>query len=121
MAFSWTDELRAEAVEKYLAENPTEENSMEVVKQVAEELGATPNGVRMVLTKADVYIKKTPTSKASSGGSTTKRVSKADAVNELTTAIESLGLEVDEDIINKLTGKAALYFAGLLNSTNNSD
>ena len=55
---AWTDEAKAQAVEMYTAEEPTPENSMEIVKQIAEELGESPNGVRMILTKAGVYVKK---------------------------------------------------------------
>jgi hypothetical protein len=40
--------------------NPTPENSMEIVKAIAEEMGQSPNGVRMILTKAGVYVKKAP-------------------------------------------------------------
>ena len=38
------------------------ENSMEIVKSIADELGESPNGVRMILTKAGVYVKKAPAS-----------------------------------------------------------
>ena len=112
---AWTDESKAEAVQMYTDSNPTPETSMEVVKEIAEELDESPNGVRMILTKAGVYVKKTPATK--SGGSSTgtsTRVSKAAAVDDLSAAITDNGGELDEDIINKLTGKAAMYFAGLL-------
>ena len=51
---AWTDESKEQAVEMYTAEEPTPDNSMEIVKMVAEELGESPNGVRMILTKAGV-------------------------------------------------------------------
>ena len=79
---TWTDELKEQAVEMYTAEEPTPENSMEVVQTVAEELGQTPNGVRMILTKAGVYVKKTPAVK-SSGSTGGGRVSVAGAQDEL--------------------------------------
>ena len=108
----WTDELRAEVVKKYTDAEPTAENSMDIVSEIAEEIGATPNGVRMILMKADVYVKKEPTkSSSSSASSGSKRVSKADAQKELIAAMEAKSLEVDMDIIDKLTGKAAQYFA----------
>ena len=66
---TWTDETKQEAVDMYVEESPTPENSMEIVADIAEQLGQTPNGVRMILTKAGVYVKKTPAAK-SSGGST---------------------------------------------------
>ena len=49
---AWTDESKAQAVEMYTAEEPTPETSMEIVKTIAEELNESPNGVRMILTKA---------------------------------------------------------------------
>jgi hypothetical protein len=106
----WTDELRAEVVEAYKAAKPTPENSMDIVKEIAEDFELTPNGVRSVLSKAAVYVKIKP-SGGGSGSDTAKstRVNKADAQNMLTELIESLGKEADPDIINKLTGKAALY------------
>lgn len=109
---AWTDEKKAEAVEMYVAAEPTPENSMEIVKQVAEELDESPNGVRMILTKAEVYVKKTPEKKTPGSGGT--RVSKAAAQEDLTKAINDLGQEVDEDIVTKLTGKAAVYFTKVL-------
>ena len=112
----WTDEMKAEAVESYEMANPTPETSMEIVKQIANDMGESPNGVRMILTKAQVYVKKTPAKSNGSGTSTSTRVSKAAAVEDLTAAITDMGGTVDEDIVGKLTGKAAMYFAGLLRS-----
>ena len=57
---TWTDETKQEAVDMYTSEEPTPENSMEIVADIAEQLGQTPNGVRMILTKAGVYVKKNP-------------------------------------------------------------
>lgn len=118
MAFKWDDESKKAAVETYEAANPTPENSMEIVKEQADKLGCTPNGLRIILTQAGVYVKKAPTTSKASSGDGSKRVSKADAVNTLNTAISSIGLDPDDEIISKLTGKAALYFAEVINSTN---
>jgi len=110
----WTDENRAELIKKYEAANPTPENSMEIVKELAEEFDSTPNGARAILSRAKVYIKKTPaTSSASSSSKSSgeKKESKADSLTRLTSVIESQGIEADEEIIGKLTGKAAAYFA----------
>lgn len=115
---AWTDEAKAQAVEMYTAEEPTPENSMEVVKMIAEELGESPNGVRMILTKAGVYVKKTPAVKSSSGGTGGGRVNVAAAQEQLTNAISDAGKEPDSAIISKLTGKAAVYFATLINELN---
>ena len=115
---AWTDESKEQAVEMYTAEEPTPENSMEIVKMIAEELGESPNGVRMILTKAGVYVKKTPATKSSSGGTGGGRVNVAAAQEQLTNAISDAGKEPDSAIISKLTGKAAVYFATLINELN---
>lgn len=110
--FEWNDENRAEVVKRYKDGEPTAENSMDIVNEIAEDLGATPNGVRMILIKDGSYVKKEPTSTSASGGSTgSKRVSKADAQAALVEAMEAKNLEIDSAIIDKLTGKAATYFA----------
>ena len=110
----WTDESKAEAVELYTQENPTPETSMEIVKDIADQLGESPNGVRMILTKAGVYVKKTPAAKSSGGSSGGTRVSKQAAQDALVAAITDAGAEVDEDVVSKLTGKAAQYFTKVL-------
>ena len=117
---AWTDESKAQAVEMYEEGEPTPETSMEIVKYIADELGESPNGVRMILTKAGVYVKKSPaTGAAKSSGSTgSARVSKADAAAALTSALTDAGQEVDADIIDKLTGKASVYFTGVLTALN---
>jgi len=117
---AWTDESKQEAVEMYNEAEPTPETSMEIVKDIAEHLGESPNGVRMILTKAGVYVKKSPaTGAAKSSGGGSARVSKADAAAALTSALTDAGQEVDADIIDKLTGKASVYFTGVLNNINN--
>ena len=115
---TWTDELKQEAIDMYVSEEPTPENSMEIVKSIAEQLDQSPNGVRMILTKAGVYVKKNPAVKSSGGGTGGGRVSVAAAQEELTNAISDMGQEPDAAIIGKLTGKAAKYFAELLNKLN---
>ena len=117
---AWTDEKKAEVIEAYESQSPTPENSMEIVKEIAEEFDESPNGVRMVLTKAGVYVKKAPASgSAKSSGSTGgTRVSKAAAIESLTAAISDAGQEVDEEILSKLTGKAAMYFTTVITAVN---
>ena len=110
----WTDESKAEAIESYTAAHPTPETSMEIVKQIADDLGESPNGVRMILTKAGVYVKKTPATKSSGGSTGGTRVSKQAAQDALVAAITDAGAEVDEDVVSKLTGKAAQYFTKVL-------
>ena len=116
---AWDDDKKAQAVSMYEEAEPTPETSMEIVKDIAEELDESPNGVRMILTKAGVYVKKTPATK-SSGGSTGggTRVSKAAAAEALIAALGDAGQEADEEIISKLTGKASQYFTKVITAIN---
>ena len=119
---AWDDDKRAAVVEAYEKANPTPENSMEIVKQIADDMGESANGVRMVLTKAGVYIKKSEGT-ASKGASAPKaatgtRVSKAGAQEAITAALRDAGQEIDEDVVSKLTGKAAMYFATIISNLN---
>ena len=115
---TWTEELKKEVIEKYEAAGPTPESSTEIIKDIAEEIEMSPNGVRMVLVQAGVYVKKeagsAPTKTSKPSGDGAKRVSKESSIAELRAAIEAAGKEVDEDILSKLTGKAAVYFLSVL-------
>ena len=110
----WTDELKAQVIAQYKDAKPTPETSIEIVKEIADGLdGGTPNGVRAILSKAGVYIKKA----ADSGDGDkpkAKRVSKADSISDLKAAIEGNGCNLDDEILDKLTGKAAIYFTGVV-------
>ena len=57
---AWDDDKKAAVIAAYEEQNPTPENSMEIVKEIADEYEESPNGVRMILSKAGVYVKKTP-------------------------------------------------------------
>jgi len=114
---AWDDEKREKAVELYTAAEPTPETTMDIVQEVAEAIGETVNGTRMALTKAGVYIKKATTAKASGDGKEKKkstRVSKAEAQKNLIEVLENKEVEIDEAIIEKLTGKAAVYFTKII-------
>jgi hypothetical protein len=121
----WTDELKAKVIKMYQDAKPTPENTTEVVKSIAEDLGDgfTANGVRVILVKAGEYLKKTPTtgSKGGNGEAKAPRVNKSDSINELIAIIESTGLEADQDIINKLTGKAAVYFKQVIEKSTQAE
>ncbi len=120
MAATWTPELKASVIEKYEGANPTPDNSTEIIKDIAEEIEMSPNGVRMVLVQAGVYVKKDPAApstsktKTAATGDKPVRVSKESAIADLKAAIEDAGKTADEDILSKLTGKAAVYFLSLL-------
>ena len=112
---AWDDDKRAEVVAQYEGADPTPETSMEIVKEIAESVGESPNGVRMILTKAGVYIKKDTTSTAAAaGGAKGKRVSKVAAHAKLGAEITSAGQEPDMEIIGKMTGKAAEYLSDVI-------
>lgn len=114
----WTDELKAKVIEMYEGADPTPETSTEIIKDIADEIEASPNGVRMVLVQAGVYVKKEATSKSSSGskssGEGSKRISKEAAINDLKEAIKAKGAALDDDILDKLTGKAAVYLLSVI-------
>ena len=120
MAATWTDELKADVISKYEAAGPTPESSTEIIKDIAEEIEMSPNGVRMVLVQAGVYVKKDPAAPSTSKTKTTAtgdkpaRVSKESAIADLKAALEDMNKPVDEDILSKLTGKAAVYFLSVL-------
>lgn len=121
---AWTEETKAKVVEMYEKAEPTPETSTEIIKDIAEEMDASPNGVRMILVQAGVYVKKEAAApagakgtKSSTGtGEGTKRVSKESQIAALKAAIENIGATVDNEILDKLTGKAAAYFAQVLSS-----
>jgi phosphopantetheinyl transferase (holo-ACP synthase) len=114
----WTDELKDQVIEDYEKADPTPENSMEIVQELAEKYEKTVNGIRMILSKAGVYVKKSPAPKAAGKKDATKpattRVSKEASIKALTEVINSAGLDLEEEILSKLTGKAAVYFTELL-------
>ena len=113
----WTEELKQQVIEKYEAAEPTGVTSPEIVAALAEEFDKTANGVRMILSKAGVYIKKDPAAKsatAAKSGAASTRINKAQAIQDLKDAIEATGQEIDESIVDKLTGKAAQYFKSLI-------
>ena len=112
----WTDELKQEIIAAYVDREPTPETSMDIVKELAEEYNKTVNGVRIILSKAEVYVKTQPAAKGTSSSKSDgpKKISKADAMAQLRKAIEASGSEVNEKIVDKLTGLAAVYFAEVI-------
>lgn len=121
---AWDDEKKAAVIAAYTKASPTPETSMEIVKEIADEFDESPNGVRMVLTKADVYVKKGAATgaakapKAAGAATGGTRVSKQGAQDALIAALTDAGQEIDEDVVSKLTGKAAQYFAGVIAALN---
>lgn len=120
---AWTDEKKQNAIDAYLAGNPTPETSTELVKEIAEDMQESANGVRMILTTAGVYVKKDTSASTGTGtgskaktttGDKAPRVTKESQIAELKAAIEAKGADVDDEILSKLTGKAAAYFTKVL-------
>ncbi len=119
---AWTPELKQTVIDRYLEAGPTGETSTEIIKELAEEFQQSPNGVRMILVQAEVYVKKeaaagTATKTSSSTpktGDAPKRISKETALKALTDAIDNAGGTVDPEIVDKLTGKAAMYFVEVI-------
>lgn len=118
----WTDELKEQVKNMYLEAEPTAETSTEIVKDIAEEIEQSPNGVRQVLVQAGVYVKKDAVAdkKATPGKAASddkpKRVSKESQIEALRAMIVAAGASVDDEILSKLTGKAAAYFTTVLTS-----
>lgn len=113
---AWTDEKKAEVISMYEERDPTPENSVEIVAEIAEELEESPNAVRTILSKAGVYVKKGSAAKAKAGGTGGTRVSKKAAQEGLAKAIADTGHAVDDEIISRLTGKAAAYLTEVINA-----
>lgn len=116
---AWTEELKAKVIAAYTEADPTPETSTEIIKDIAEEFEQSPNGVRMVLVQAGVYVKKEAaaggeTKKSSSSGEGSKRVSKEASIGALKDAIKAKGAKVDDEILDKLTGKAAVYLTSVI-------
>ena len=115
---AWTEEDKQSVIEAYKAGNPTPENSTELIKEIAEEMEQSANGVRMVLVQAGVYVKKEASTSSGKSGTAKStgapRVSKESQIAELRSAIETKGGEIDDEILSKLTGKAAAYFTKVI-------
>lgn len=129
---TWTPEEKALAVKLYqeICENEYEtdeqrsENATAIVSQVAEQLeGKTVNGVRVQLSTAKVYIAQKPKAKAAAAGGAKAggtRATKADQIQALKDVIVvacAEGTELDDAILDKLTGKAAAHLTELFIAT----
>ena len=127
-SMAWTDQKRETVINTYkdtmANEYDTDESraaaTTEVAAELAEVHGESVNGVINILNRAGVYIKKSAVRKpaSSKSGSGGTRVNKAEALQELKNLITTIDADgVDDEIIGKLTGKAALYFSGVIQKT----
>ena len=129
---SWTPDLKEQAIALYneICENEYEtdeersENSTAIVSRVAEKVGKTVNGTRLILKNGTEYHPqkpKTATKAAGTGAAKgAAKMSKADQIQALKDVILTAtpeGTELDATILDKLTGKAAAYFTDLFLAT----
>lgn len=115
---AWSDEDKKKLCEQYMERNPTPENTQDILEELAEVWDKSVNSCRIILSKEGVYVSKAKAAKpdAKAGDDKPKRVSKQDAIDALKATLESKGKEVDESIVDKLTGKAAVYFNDILSA-----
>jgi hypothetical protein len=118
---AWTDEKKEQAIKMYKEANPTSSNSTEIIKEISEDIGETANGVRMILVNAGVYVKKESNTVSTKSSSTGTRVSKDTQISSLKEILSDNGVEVDEEILSKLTGKAAAYFVSAFKQVTNDE
>lgn len=115
----WTEEQKELVIARYLeemeviAEEDRGASSTEIVKEIAAEVERSPNSVRNILSRAKVYIAKAPAKKTTAASGGAKRVNKAEAIQNLKDLIKTHAEdhELDAEILDKLTGKAAIYLA----------
>lgn len=112
----WTPELKEQIVAAYQEQNPNSETTIEICKLLAEDFGVTVNGLRRVLVERGVYISKSPKTGKSADGTTSTRVSKADAICELNNTIKEAKFDLDESMTKSMTGKSAVYFTEIIKS-----
>lgn len=144
MAQQWTEALRTEITDEYIEKMEILGNdgnkSMDIVNEIRESFAIqgktfTANAIRLMLmkqrrpTESDsegiVYIKKSTASSPAAGSSSsggTAKLSKAEAQKQLKDVISAINPELvgeeGDAIIDKMTGKAAQYFTGVVLSLN---
>ncbi len=134
MSFTWNEENTAEVEAVYTAtldelheaNEGTEraDHSRAALAAAASAVGTSEASARIKLNKLEVYLKVTPpkTAAKAKGEGATKRVSKADAQAELISAFADAGVtDLDEEIIGKLTGKAAAHLAEKVRAVSTQD
>lgn len=128
---AWNQEDRDLALARYLeiceneysTDEERAEHSTEIVKRIADELDKAVNGTRIILHNSGKFIpQKSKAAKASGGASKSGgvKLSKADQIQALKDVILTAtpeGTELDDAILDKLTGKAAAYFTELFLAT----
>lgn len=132
--FAWNETVTAEVIAVYKAtlvdlgteiEGSTDAtNSRQALAAAAEAVGTSEASARIKLAKEGVYVKvesKKPAAKPAAGGGG-KRLNKADQQAELVAAFADNGVEdLDMEIIEKLTGKAAAHLAEKIRMINSGE
>ncbi len=108
----YTEEFKEEIKKKYLESDPTANNTVELCKSLADEHGVSANVIRQLLVGAEVYISQGQVT--SSKKTTSTKLDKSKMQDSIQSVIEALGEKVDQDIISKLTGKAANYLSSVM-------
>ena len=116
----WTPELKAEAISQYVErineylpeDQPA--HTLEVIAELAALYGFTKNSMRGVIQQSEHYVKAAKKAPAASEKPASKRPNKAQAMAELKAAIVDGGAEVNEELIEKLTGIEAVYFTQVI-------
>jgi len=116
----WTPELKAECIAQYaerIAEFLPEDqpsHTLAVVAELAIEYGFSNNSMRGVIQQSDSYVKAAKKEKATSDKPASKRPNKAQSMADLKAAIADAGAEVNEELVEKLTGIEAVYFTSVI-------
>jgi phytoene dehydrogenase-like protein len=108
------ESTKQEIIDAYVEANPTPDNTMEIVVQLAEEYDMSSNALRLMLSKAGVYVKKAPTvavkkattgTKAGAAGvAGGRKPGKADVVAKLVALAKEKGVDIlTEEQIAKFT------------------
>lgn len=116
----WTPELKAEAISQYVErineylpeDQPA--HTLEVIAELAASYGFTKNSMRGVIQQSEHYVKAAKKVTATSEKPASKRPNKAQALAELKAAIVDGGAEVNDELIEKLTGIEAVYFTQVI-------
>ena len=116
----WTPELKAETISQYVErineflpeDRPS--HTLEVIAELAAEYNFTKNSMRGVIQQSEHYVKAAKKVAATSEKPASKRPNKAQAMAELKAVIVDGGAEVNEELIEKLTGIEAVYFTQVI-------
>jgi hypothetical protein len=116
------NDINDQIEEAYLKNNPTPENTMEIVMELAEEFGKSANAIRLMLGKRGVYVKKAATKPApkttkKEGGAVvnSRGAAKSTVVQQVFNLAESKGVtDLTQEDLGKLTVKQLTFILNLV-------